>query len=458
LEKDVLAQGLSAARIQEALVLIPALKRIVVFDTGQSGGKVGLARTARDPFAFRGAIERLSRSSGAFMIAAAAVSDKAQEVPDLGHGVLTYTLLAGLQAAGGGPLEDQWIEPTGKDRVANVLDWFGFASSHVPRLTRQYFGRQQEVQHSSLGTSFPVLPVPASGKPVRIAATADSVPAVRPRPTSVTHGSGQAKLHVVAVGINQYREEAMNLKFARADAKAMAELFGERGKRQYREVSTAEVLDGQATKQGILDSLEKVAGQAQPEDTLVVFLSGHGRMVGQRYYLIPHDFHRQEDSVEEDIRRQGVPADVLADVVSKVPARKRILIFDTCASGGALKISRQGEGPFGFRGAIEKLGQRQGVFTIAASAAGQEAQEIEQLGHGVLTFALLAGLRAVPPGGPLEGLAVGPSGPEGTVDVLDWFSFASGHVPRLTKRYLGQMQDVQTAGQGTSFSVLPATE
>jgi len=284
LEEDVHGLGLSAARIQETLVAIPALKRIVVFDTGQSGGRVGLARTARDPFAFRGAIERLSRSSGAFMMAAAAASDQAQEVPDLGHGVLTYTLLAGLHAAEGGPLEDQWIQPTGEDRVAEVLDWFGFASSHVPRLTKQYFGRQQEVQHSSLGTSFPVLPVPASDKPIRIALADDSVSIARPKPTSVTHGSGQAKLHLVAVGINQYREEAMNLKFAGADVKAMVELFGKRGKRQYREVSVAEVLDRQATKQGILDALEKVAGQAQPDDTLVVFLSGHGRMVGQRYY------------------------------------------------------------------------------------------------------------------------------------------------------------------------------
>jgi len=181
-------------------------------------------------------------------------------------------------------------------------------------------------------------------------------------------------------------------------------------------------------------------------------------MVGQRYYLIPHDFHRQKNSIEEDIRQQGLPADVLADIVSKVSARKRILIFDTCASGGALKISRQGEGPFGFRGAIEKLGQRQGVFTIAASAAGQEAQEIEQLGHGVLTYALLAGLRAVPPGGPLEGLAVGPSDAKGTLDVLDWFSFASGHVPRLTERYLRRQQHVQTSAQGTSFSILSAWE
>jgi len=287
--------------------------------------------------------------------------------------------------------------------------------------------------------------------------TAASLPASESK-TSAVKGTGVAKLHVVAVGINQYREEAMNLKYAREDAKSMVELFRRRGQRQYRELSVAEVLDAQATKEGILNSLEKVARQAKAEDTLVVFLSGHGKMVGQRYYLIPHDFHRRENTIEEDIQWQGVPADVLADAVSKAPARKRILIFDTCASGGALGIGRQGQEPFAFRGAIEKLGERQGVFTIAASAAGQEAQEIPEIGHGVLTYALLAGLRAVPLGGPLEGLSVQPNGPDGVVDVLEWFSFASGHVPRLTKRYLHQMQEVQTGAQGTSFPLLSAWE
>ena len=43
-------------------------------------------------------------------------------------------------------------------------------------------------------------------------------------------------------------------------------------------------------------------------------------------------------------------------------------------------------------------------------------------------------------------------------DVLEWFSYASGHVPRLTKQYLGQEQYVQTGGQGRSFPVLPARE
>ncbi len=110
-----------------------------------------------------------------------------------------------------------------------------------------------------------------------------------------------------------------------------------------------------------------------------------------------------------------------------------------------------------FRGVVERLGRRKGVFTIAATAAGKEAQEVGELEHGALTYALLAGMGAVPPG-PLEGKTLRPGNPQGVADVLEWFSFASGHVPRLTQRYLGSEQFVQTSGQGTSFLVLPASE
>lgn len=455
LEEDVRRQGLLATKIGEALVAVPALKRIVVFDTGRSGSQVALSRTARSPFAFRGAVERLSRAQGAFTIAAAAVSEKAGEVPELGHGVLTYTLLAGLHAAEGGPLEDRWIQPAGRDRVAHVLQWFGFASSHVPRLTRQYFGQQQDVQHSSAGMSFPVLPVPASAEAPQVATRHQTTPRRKPESLPAVSGAGHSNLYLVAVGASRYADEAMNLKFARDDATAMVELFRRLGVTAYGQVHAKAVLDDEATRSGILAALETVSRQARPEDTLAVFLAGHGRMVGQRYYFIPREFRRQADSLEEDVREQGLAADVLADAVSKVPARKRLLIFDTCASGGALAISRQGGDPFAFRGAIEQLGRGQGIFTIAASGAGQEAQEVPELGHGVLTYSLLAGLGAVPEAGPLEGLVIHPTSPDGRADVLEWFSYASGHVPRLTRRYLGREQDVQIGGQGASFPLLP---
>ena len=89
-----------------------------------------------------------------------------------------------------------------------------------------------------------------------------------------------------------------------------------------------------------------------------------------------------------------------------------------------------------------------------AASASEETVEIKDLKHGVLTYALLAGLKAVDEG-PLTEKSVQPNNPERVVGVLDWFSFASGEVPRLTKRFTGQEQEVQMRSEGTNFPVLP---
>ena len=60
--------------------------------------------------------------------------------------------------------------------------------------------------------------------------------------------------------------------------------------------------------------------------------------------------------------------------------------------------------------------------------------------------------------GPLERKWVQTANPGQVVDVLEWFTFAAGRVPRLAKEYCGHEQNVHTAGKGSSFPVLPLTE
>ena len=262
-------------------------------------------------------------------------------------------------------------------------------------------------------------------------------------------------LYLLAVGINHYPQETLNLKFAAADAQAMAGIFERRGPQLYRQVHAHCLLNEQATKSNILHALEGIAQQARPQDTLVIFLAGHGTTIGQRYYFIPHEFQAADGKpLGEEIRRQGLPADELGDCVRKVPALKRLLIYDTCQSGGAVALSRTARDPFAFRGAIERLSRAEGLFTIAAAAAGEEAQEVAELGHGILTYTLLAGLQAIDRG-PLHGQGLRPGNKERTADVLEWFRFASDQVPRLTKQYYGRAQDVEMSNQGRNFPVLP---
>jgi len=267
----------------------------------------------------------------------------------------------------------------------------------------------------------------------------------------------KSRMYVLAIGINQYADAALNLQFAAKDANAVGELFRHRGQKLYEQVIVKTLMDQAATRDAIKQAVKQVAAETRLQDTLVLFLAGHGTMVGQRYYFVPYELRKQADRLEDDLRQQGLPADELSDYLVAAKALKRLLILDTCASGGALAGALRARSGFALREAIERLSRSQGVFTIAASAATEQAQESTALGHGVLTYCLLAGLNAVD-SGPLAGKHVQPSSPDQVIDVLEWFTFAAGQVPRLTQKLSGVSQDVQTSTQGASFPVLPLEE
>ena len=117
---------------------------MLIFDTCHSGGAAGLAGNAekRNAFAARGAVERLARSQGVYLLTAVAADELAAEVPDLGHGILTYSLLAGSGRAAG-PLSGKGLPA---DRPVDVLGWFGYARDHVPGLYKTYTNQPQQVE------------------------------------------------------------------------------------------------------------------------------------------------------------------------------------------------------------------------------------------------------------------------------------------------------------------------
>jgi hypothetical protein len=95
------------------------------------------------PFAF----ERFSRAQGVYSLSAAAADELAAEPRELGHSILTYSLLAGMGAVDKGPLTGQAIK-TGAGKSVDVLEWFRFAKAQVPGLYEKYEGRPQHVEMS----------------------------------------------------------------------------------------------------------------------------------------------------------------------------------------------------------------------------------------------------------------------------------------------------------------------
>ena len=276
----------------------------------------------------------------------------------------------------------------------------------------------------------------------------DSVTVRRTRSTEVT------EVYLLAVGVSRYADEAHNLEYAAADAEAFAAVFRERGEKCYGEgrVHIRTLTNADATSENIENAIAAIAEKAKPQDVFLLTLSGHGAMIDQRYFFLPHEFTgKDEGGWKDDVRRHGLPGDVLEQWINKVPALKRVVVYDTCQSGGAVAIAGLSRNPLEFQRAFETFRRSTGSHVIAAATASQDAEEIRDLGHGALTYALLAGLGAVDKG-PLKTQAA--STKNGLVQVRDWLSFAQDMVPALTKLYYGREQLVDVFAEGRSFPIL----
>jgi WD40 repeat protein len=274
-------------------------------------------------------------------------------------------------------------------------------------------------------------------------------------------------LYVIAVGLNRYDPawqqvtEVPPLTYAVADAKAMVASLRKYAGPLFGEMHVLELYDDQASRAGIRDAIQK-ARRARPEDVFLLYVAGHGKTVGDRYYLIPYDakgggeiaaapsspgrvvtgVRGLESAGDKGIRASGLAVDELAEALADIPALKRVFIFDTCSSGSAATLASRRQNPFAVRGTMERAQHSQGVYCLTAAPAGVAAKEPSELGGGVLTYALLAALGSVERGPlknrpPLRGDRLG---------VLEWFQFANKEVPALYESLAGIEQPVVMSG------------
>ncbi|MBI3928021.1 MAG: caspase family protein [Armatimonadetes bacterium] len=256
----------------------------------------------------------------------------------------------------------------------------------------------------------------------------------------------QPALHVLAVGIDRY-EAGLQLGFARSDAESIARSFKPG---LFQDVNVHLMTDAQATRQGILSELEKLGQKAQPQDALLVYLAGHGTVLGDIYYFLPYDARVDE---EDAIRSSALSSIDLADALSGVPATKQLVVLDSCHSGaaaGALGKYLASRDALGLIRAQQNLARSSGTFLIAASTAEQYAKEFPELGHGVLTYAFLTGL------GLEGGAARAATQANGEVTVNALLNYLSQQVPSLTEKYHGGRQDIVQYSTGQDFPLVIA--
>lgn len=233
----------------------------------------------------------------------------------------------------------------------------------------------------------------------------------------------------LVIGINQYQPPKgqaagkgakttrgttwTNLDGSVNDALAMKEVL--KARFGFKDAEITVLLNGQATRQGILKAIQdKLVAPSGPGDTVVFYYAGHGSQVR-------NSLSQEADKLDESL----VPADVArgaADIRDKElkPLFNAILdkgatftaIFDSCHSGSA---TRGAAGDIRYRKIEPELtdvadpvkdlpdpGKRGALILSAAQdfePAG-ERKDADGVDHGLFTAALIQALKAAPEGEP----------------------------------------------------------
>ena len=148
------------------------------------------------------------------------------------------------------------------------------------------------------------------------------------RPAARASGS----LYVLAVGISDYLDGALKLKHAAKDAAEIARELGVRGASYFHgRLRLKTLVDQQAKAAEIEKTLLEMAKATTPEDTFVLFMAGHGTVLDEEYYFMPHELEyetrqlaaKARDQPNADPGMDDPPAAAFTAPAGHLPRRQR---------------------------------------------------------------------------------------------------------------------------------------
>jgi uncharacterized caspase-like protein len=250
-------------------------------------------------------------------------------------------------------------------------------------------------------------------------------------------------LHTLAVGVNDYGQHRTasaggrgsfdDLKFAVADAAALTAEFGRHvgSDRFFPDGRLTQKKDAEAARAKLLADLTALQepGRVRPTDLLVVFVAGHGAVVGDatggkptlavdsvkglknlRLVLCCNDFDVNNPAAT------SVSAPEVFDALAGVNCRK-VVLLDVCHAGQALE-----------QNAVRRfLPGDHGPLVLAACDANEKSFEPAEVKHGLFTAALLE--------------AVGPDRrayKDGALTARGLSDYVKERVPELRRRITGR--------------------
>jgi hypothetical protein len=203
--------------------------------------------------------------------------------------------------------------------------------------------------------------------------------------TITFHSSAKSEdphLYILSIGIDRYRDNAVNLKYAVKDAQDLEEKLKVQSATLYkpRNIHYTLLTDKEATKINITGTINELSGMIRPRDSFILFVAGHGVLLQNQYYMLTHDFNgtMSDESM--------ISSNEIVEMSKKIKSLSQLFIFDTCHAGGVDIIV---SGLYDARMSV--LAKKMGLHIYASASDKQSAMDGYK-GNGLFTHTLLDGL------------------------------------------------------------------
>ena len=253
-------------------------------------------------------------------------------------------------------------------------------------------------------------------------------------------------LHMLMVGVDRYLDPKLVLNYAVSDAQSLATSLQLMATPLFREVTVRTLFDEDVTIAKLDQAFQNITAALGPHDVFVLYFAGHGLTLDAQYYFLPYDLIYNDDN--DGVRRHGISQDHLQSWLARVPARRSLVLLDTCESGSFLQATAASRRMVENTAAVN-LTRATGRATIAAATDNQPALEGYK-GYGVFTYALLQALRRAD-------ATVGNH--DGYTGLFEIAAYVNARVPEIALKEFGFEQTPKSYTLGADFPLaLASTE
>ncbi len=200
--------------------------------------------------------------------------------------------------------------------------------------------------------------------------------------------TAEPRLYALLVGIADYEDESLRLKYAADDAELLERILREKAARAFAGFEVRRYVDRKATKKAFVEGLKWLKDDMKSQDVGIIFFSGHGYGDDDGlFYMLPAEVERQS------IVATGVAGALFKRKLAGIKG-KLVVMLDACHSGA---VEKEAGGQRQLRPITDDfvrdmVREDSGVIMMCSSRSQEVSLEDPNLGHGFFTQALTEGL------------------------------------------------------------------